>query len=123
MVSFVRGDGREFRRRGRRAAGPLSREPSTDARVSFFFSIDQVRRAKLFYLRGLVGKQARLKTRFVAKREGKTRHEIKMDALRAECAAEDAARAEAEAAAAAEAKAAAEAEAAANAEGGEEESA
>ena len=83
-----------------------------------------VRRAKLFYLRGLVGKQARLKTRFVAKREGKTRHEIKMDALRAERAAEDAARAEAEAAAAAaEAKAAAEAEAAANAEGGEEESA
>jgi len=37
VVSFVRGDGREFRRRGRRAAGPLSREPSTDARVSFFF--------------------------------------------------------------------------------------
>ena len=71
----------------------------------------------MFYLRGLVGKQARLKTRFVAKREGKTRHEIKMDALRAE-------RAEAEAEAeAAEAKAAAEAEAAANAEGGEEESA
>ena len=70
----------------------------------------------MFYLRGLVGKQARLKTRFVAKREGKTRHEIKMDALRAE------AEAEAEAAAA-EAKAAAEAEAAANAEGGEEESA
>jgi len=43
-----------------------------------------VRRAKLFYLRRLVGKQARLKTRFVSKREGKTRHEIKMDAMRAE---------------------------------------
>jgi ribosomal protein L19 len=78
-----------------------------------------VRRAKLFYLRGLVGKQARLKTRFVAKREGKTRHEIKMDALRAEQAAEAEAAAKAEAAAAA--AAAAEAEAAANAEAEAEE--
>jgi hypothetical protein len=31
----------------------------------------------------LVGKQAKLKMRFVAKKEGKTRHEVKMEALQA----------------------------------------
>ena len=56
----------------------------------------------------MVGKQARLKTRFVSKREGMTRHEIKMEAMRAEDArARAAADAEAAAAAAAEAAAAA----------------
>ena len=31
----------------------------------------------------MVGKQAKLKMRFVAKKEGKTRHEVKMEALQA----------------------------------------
>jgi len=43
-----------------------------------------VRRSKLYYLRGLVGKNARLKTRFVAKKTGPTRHQLKMEALAAE---------------------------------------
>jgi large subunit ribosomal protein L19 len=43
-----------------------------------------VRRAKLFYLRSLVGKQSRLKTRFVAKKEGETRFQAKMKAMKAE---------------------------------------
>jgi len=60
-----------------------------------------VRRAKLYYLRNLVGKKAKLKTRFVAKKEGLTRHQVKMEAL----AAEKAKAAEAEAAAAAKAEA------------------
>ena len=61
-----------------------------------------VRRAKLYYLRNLVGKKAKLKTRFVAKKTGPTRHQVKMEALAATKAA---AAAEAEAAAAAAAKA------------------
>ena len=68
------------------------------------------RRAKLYYLRNLVGKKAKLKTRFVAKKTGPTRHQLKMEAL---AAAKAEAAAEAEKAAAAEAAAAAaEAEAA-----------
>ena len=67
------------------------------------------RRAKLYYLRNLVGKKAKLKTRFVAKKTGPTRHQLKMEALAATKAA---AAAEAEKAAAAEAAAAAAAEAA-----------
>ena len=81
MVSFVRGDGREFRRHGVAAAGPTSRASRRLSGVSFFQSTRFVA-PELFYLRGLVGKQARPKTRFVAKREGKTRHEIKMDRQR-----------------------------------------
>lgn len=50
-----------------------------------------VRRAKLFYLRDLVGKQGKLKTRFVSKKEGMTRHELRMQAMRAEDAAKAAA--------------------------------
>ena len=42
-----------------------------------------VRRAKLYYLRNLVGKKAKLKTRFVAKKTGPTRHQVKMEALNA----------------------------------------
>jgi len=61
-----------------------------------------VRRAKLYYLRNLVGKKAKLKTRFVAKKTGPSRHQVKMEALAATKAA---AAAEAEAAAAAAAKA------------------
>jgi large subunit ribosomal protein L19 len=81
-----------------------------------------VRRAKLYYLRDLVGKKAKLKTRFVAKKVGATRHEIKMEALAAtkaaaaaevEMAAAAAVKAEEDAAAAAEAEAAAPVEAAA----------
>jgi hypothetical protein len=51
----------------------------------------------------LVGKQAKLKMRFVAKKEGKTRHEVKMEALQATkaAAAAEAAAAKAEADAAA----------------------
>jgi hypothetical protein len=50
----------------------------------------------------LVGKQAKLKMRFVAKKEGKTRHEVKMEALQAtKAAAAEAAAAKAEADAAA----------------------
>jgi hypothetical protein len=52
----------------------------------------------------LVGKQAKLKMRFVAKKEGKTRHEVKMEALqatKAAAAAAEAAAAKAEADAAA----------------------
>ena len=68
-----------------------------------------MRRAKLFYLRDRIGKQARLKTRFVAKKTGPTRHQLRMEALAATKAA---AAAEAEAAAApAEEEAAAEPEA------------
>ena len=63
-----------------------------------------MRRAKLYYLRDRIGKQAKLKTRFVAKKTGPTRHQLKMEALAATKAA---AAAEAEAAAAAEAEAAA----------------
>jgi len=63
-----------------------------------------VRRAKLFYLRNLVGKKAKLKTRFVAKKVGQTRFEAKMEALTASKAA---AAAEVEAAAAAVEEAAA----------------
>ena len=69
-----------------------------------------VRRAKLYYLRNLVGKKAKLKTRFVAKKTGPTRHQVKMEALAATKAA---AAAEAEAAAAAAAKAEEDADAAA----------
>ena len=76
-----------------------------------------VRRAKLFYLRNLVGKQAKLKTRFVAKKEGLSRFEVKMQALRAE---EAAAQAKADAAAAAAAAAEAAAAAAAEAPAAEE---
>jgi len=65
-----------------------------------------VRRAKLYYLRDRIGKQAKLKTRFVAKKTGPTRHQLKMEALAATKAAA-AAEAEAAAAAAAEAEAAA----------------
>ena len=65
-----------------------------------------MRRAKLFYLRDRIGKQARLKTRFVAKKTGPTRHQLRMEALAATKAAA-AAEAEAAAAAAAEAEAAA----------------
>jgi len=73
----------------------------------------KVRRAKLYYLRNLVGKQAKLKMRFVAKKEGKTRHEVKMEALQAtKAAAAAAAAAEAAAAEAAAAKAEADAAAA-----------
>mmetsp|Transcript_5010 Transcript_5010/g.12726 ORF Transcript_5010/g.12726 Transcript_5010/m.12726 type:complete len:260 (+) Transcript_5010:160-939(+) len=64
-----------------------------------------VRRAKLYYLRDLVGKKAKLKTRFVAKKVGATRFEVKMEALKATKAA--AAEVVAAAAAAAEAAAAA----------------
>lgn len=70
-----------------------------------------MRRAKLYYLRNRIGKQAKLKTRFVAKKTGPTRHQVKMEALAA-TKAEAAAAAEAEAAAAAAAEAAAEAAAA-----------
>jgi hypothetical protein len=66
-----------------------------------------VRRAKLYYLRDRIGKQAKLKTRFVAKKTGPTRHQLKMEALAATKAA---AAAEAEAAAAAAEAAAAPAE-------------
>ena len=76
-----------------------------------------VRRAKLFYLRNLVGKQAKLKTRFVAKKEGLSRFEVKMQAMRAE---EAAAQAKADAAAAAAAAAEAAAAAAAEAPAAEE---
>ena len=69
-----------------------------------------VRRAKLYYLRNLVGKKAKLKTRFVAKKTGLTRHQVKMEAPAATKAA---AAAEAEAAAAAAAKAEEDADAAA----------
>ena len=72
-----------------------------------------VRRAKLYYLRDLVGKKAKLKTRFVAKKVGATRHEIKMEALAATKAA---AAAEVEVAAAAAVKAEEDAAAAAAAE-------
>ena len=65
-----------------------------------------MRRAKLYYLRDRIGKQAKLKTRFVAKKTGPTRHQLKMEALAATKAAAAAA-AEAEAAAAAEAEEAA----------------
>ena len=65
-----------------------------------------MRRAKLYYLRDRIGKQAKLKTRFVAKKTGPTRHQLKMEALAATKAAA-AAEAEAAAAAAAEAEAAA----------------
>uniref|UniRef100_A0A7S0NK70 Ribosomal protein L19 n=1 Tax=Micromonas pusilla TaxID=38833 RepID=A0A7S0NK70_MICPS len=65
-----------------------------------------VRRAKLYYLRDRIGKQAKLKTRFVAKKTGPTRHQLKMEALAATKAAAAAA-AEAEAAEAAEAEEAA----------------
>jgi large subunit ribosomal protein L19 len=78
-------------------------------------SFSQVRRAKLYYLRNRIGKQAKLKTRFVAKKTGPTRHQVKMEALAA-TKAEAAAAAEAEVAAAAAAEAAAEAAAAAAAE-------
>ena len=75
-------------------------------RLSHSHLSPQVRRAKLFYLRDLVGKKARLKTRFVAKKTGPTRHDLKMEALRA-------AKAEAAAAAAAAVEAEAPAEEAA----------
>ena len=65
-----------------------------------------MRRAKLYYLRDRIGKQAKLKTRFVAKKTGPTRHQLKMEALVATKAAA-AAEAEAAAAAAAAAEAAA----------------
>ena len=65
-----------------------------------------MRRAKLYYLRDRIGKQAKLKTRFVAKKTGPTRHQLKMEA-RAATKAAAAAEAEAAAAAAAEAEAAA----------------
>ena len=65
-----------------------------------------MRRAKLYYLRDRIGKQAKLKTRFVAKKTGPTRHQLKMEALAATKVAA-AAEAEAAAAAAAEAEAAA----------------
>ena len=65
-----------------------------------------MRRAKLYYLRDRIGKQAKLKTRFVAKKTGPTRHQLKMEALAATKAAA-AAEAEAAAAAAAAAEAAA----------------
>ena len=88
------------------------------------------RRAKLYYLRDRIGKQAKLKTRFVAKKTGPTRHQLKMEALAAtkaaaaaEAEAAAAAAAEAEAAAAAEAEAAAAAEAEAAAAPAEEEAA
>ena len=68
-----------------------------------------VRRAKLYYLRNLVGKKAKLKTRFVAKKTGPSRHQLKMEAL----AASKAEAAAAEAKAAEEAAAAEAAEAAA----------
>ena len=86
------------------------------------FSFSQVRRAKLYYLRNRIGKQAKLKTRFVAKKTGPTRHQIKMEALAA-TKAEAAAAAEAEAAAAAAAEAAAAAAAEAAAAPAEEEAA
>ena len=63
-----------------------------------------MRRAKLYYLRDRIGKQAKLKTRFVAKKTGPTRHQLKMEALAATKAAA-AAEAEAAAAAAAEVEA------------------
>ena len=69
-----------------------------------------MRRAKLYYLRDRIGKQAKLKTRFVAKKTGPTRHQLKMEALAATKAAAAAAEAEA-AAAPAEEEAAAEPEA------------
>jgi len=81
-----------------------------------------VRRAKLYYLRNRIGKQAKLKTRFVAKKTGPTRHQVKMEALAA-TKAEAAAAAEAEAAAAAAAEAAAAAAAEAAAAPAEEEAA
>jgi hypothetical protein len=87
-----------------------------------FFSFSQVRRAKLYYLRNRIGKQAKLKTRFVAKKTGPTRHQVKMEALAA-TKAEAAAAAEAEAAAAAAAEAAAAAAAEAAAAPAEEEAA
>ena len=65
-----------------------------------------MRRAKLYYLRDRIGKQAKLKTRFVAKKTSPTRHQLKMEALAATKAAA-AAEAEAAAAAAAAAEAAA----------------
>ena len=65
-----------------------------------------MRRAKLYYLRDRIGKQAKLKTRIVAKKTGPTRHQLKMEALAATKAAA-AAEAEAAAAAAAAAEAAA----------------
>jgi ribosomal protein L19 len=67
------------------------------------------RRAKLYYLRNLIGKKAKLKSRFVAKKTGPTRHQLKMEAL----AASKAEAAAAEAKAAEEAAAAEAAEAAA----------
>jgi large subunit ribosomal protein L19 len=74
------------------------------------------RRSKLYYLRDRVGKNAKLKSRFVAKKEGLSRWQVKQNALIAEkeAAAAEAARvqAEIEAKAAAEAKAAEEAAAA-----------
>jgi hypothetical protein len=85
-------------------------------------SFSQVRRAKLYYLRNRIGKQAKLKTRFVAKKTGPTRHQVKMEALAA-TKAEAAAAAEAEAAAAAAAEAAAAAAAEAAAAPAEEEAA
>ena len=63
------------------------------------------RRSKLYYLRDRVGKNAKLKSRFVAKKEGLSRWEVKMQALTAEKQA--VAEAAAKAVAAAEAKAAA----------------
>ena len=75
------------------------------------------RRSKLYYLRERVGKNAKLKSRFVAKKEGLSRWQVKQNALIAEkeaIAAEEArVQAEAEAKAAVEAKAAEEAAAAA----------
>ena len=55
------------------------RPPRADP--SPLFPLSQVRRAKL-YLRDRIGKQAKLKTRFVAKKTGPTRHQLKMEALR-----------------------------------------
>ena len=69
-----------------------------------------VRRAKLYYLRNLVGKKAKLKTRFVAKKTGPTRHKVKMEALNATKAAAAKAKAEEDAAAVAAAAPAAPAE-------------
>jgi len=77
--------GRARTRDATRADNPRAARRGRLTSSDFFFIFSaQVRRAKLFYLRRLVGKQARLKTRFVSKREGKTRHEIKMEAMRAE---------------------------------------
>jgi ribosomal protein L19 len=88
------------------------------------------RRSKLYYLRERVGKNAKLKSRFVAKKEGLSRWQVKQNALIAEkeAAAAEAARVQAEIEAKAKAEeerlqAEAEAKAAAEAKAKEEEAA